>query len=72
MLSLHEVLQVLRNTVKFETYHYSMKFPGLSGTKSFSRTFQSFEATTTYYYYTVSQKKSHLWLAITLTHTNGF
>jgi len=57
MLSLHEVLQVLRNTVKFETYHYSMKFPGLSGTKSFSRTFQSFEATTTYYYYTVSQKK---------------
>ena len=47
MLSLHEVLQVLRNTVKFETYHYSIKFPGLSGTKSFSRTFQSFGATTT-------------------------
>jgi len=23
-------------------------------------------------YYTVSEKTSHLWLAITLTHVNGF
>ena len=24
------------------------------------------------HYYTVSQKTSHLWIAITLTHMNGF